>query len=365
MTTPPAAERTRLRRALLAWYDRERRDLPWRATLDPYAIWISEAMLQQTRAGTVRRYYRRFLRRFPTVRALARARESAVLAAWSGLGYYARARNLRWAARLIVERHGGNLPADPEALAALPGFGSYTVGAVGSIAFDLRLPVVDGNVARVLARLFAVEGSSRAPAVRRTMWGLASVLVPRRRPGDWNQALMELGATVCTPRDPECGRCPLRRCCAAYRTGRVDRFPSPSPRRASRDVRRAVAAAAVRGRYLLVRVDRDEPLRGLWQFPGVTLENGDDERKRLRRELRRLGVAFGRLEPLTRIRHSIMNQRIETQVFRALRPRLTRPLTPSPHERARWIAGRSLGSIPLSTVGLRIVREFITPAGRL
>jgi len=217
-----------LRLALLRWYDGQARDLPWRRTRDPYAIWVSEVMLQQTQVSVVLPYWRTFLARFPDVAALARSDLDEVLAAWRGLGYYARARNLHRAAQAVVERHAGRLPDDVEALRALPGFGRYTVGAVASIAFGRSVPLVDGNVARVLARLFGVEGSAGDAVREKQLWALAETLVEGERPGDWNQALMELGATVCRPEQPTCLLCPLRSCCVALASGRVGGIPPGS-----------------------------------------------------------------------------------------------------------------------------------------
>ncbi|OLC55295.1 MAG: hypothetical protein AUH92_02435 [Acidobacteria bacterium 13_1_40CM_4_69_4] len=213
---------------LLAWYRRSRRDLPWRRTRDPYRIWISEIMLQQTTVRTVVPYYRRFIRLFPTVQALASARAVEVLAAWSGLGYYGRARNLRAAARIIVDRHSGRFPRHLEDALALPGVGRSTAGAILSIAHGARLPVLDGNVARVLSRLYLVRGPKSAARERR-LWGLAADLVAAApSSGDLNQALMELGATVCAPVSPACTVCPLSRRLPAAR-GRRSRSVPPSP----------------------------------------------------------------------------------------------------------------------------------------
>src|SRR5450631_130661 len=253
-------EDAELRRALLGFYDAQARDLPWRRSRDAYAIWVSEVMLQQTQGAVVLRYWAPFLLRFPTVRALAEAPLEAVLASWRGLGYYARARNLHRAAQAVVAEHAEQLPASAEALAALPGFGRYTVGAVSSIAFGLPEPVVDGNVARVLSRLYAVEGAPGEPARERALWAHAGRLVKGERPGDWNQALMELGATLCRVSQPLCLLCPVRPQCLAHRLGKVDVLP---PRRAApkrRALRMAVAVARRRGRLLLGR----RPARGLF-----------------------------------------------------------------------------------------------------
>jgi A/G-specific adenine glycosylase len=227
-TSGPSAER--VRRRLLDWYGRSRRDLPWRRVRDPYAIWVSEVMLQQTRVATVIPYYERFLARFPTLTALARAEESEVLAAWQGLGYYRRARALHRGARAVAADHGGSLPRDLEGLRAIPGIGPYTAGAIASIAFDTPAPVVDGNVTRVLCRLYALGGDPAKNPLRAELWRRAAQLVPAARASDFNQALMELGATVCTPRAPRCDECPLRRACLARSHGSAEALPEKKRR---------------------------------------------------------------------------------------------------------------------------------------
>ena len=343
---------TRTRAAVLRWYRRVRRDLPWRRTRDPYAIWVSETMLQQTRSETVLRYYERFLRRFPTVRALARAPQSAVLAAWSGLGYYSRARNLHGAAKVIVRRHRGVIPCDVEALRALPGVGRYTAGAVASIAFGLPAPIIDGNVARVLTRWFAVDGDPRVPDVSRTLWQIAEGMLDVRSPGDWNQALMELGATVCTPRVPACPRCPLKLCCRARRSRAVDRYPGRSARPVLRAARQACVILQAGPRLLLTKRGDDEGLlAGLWEFPMVVVEADEEPEAALERRFTELGIdAVGLCggAPVIRILHTITTRRIETLVFRARRqPRGKLP-------GACWFRRAELAELPLSAVGLRI-----------
>jgi A/G-specific adenine glycosylase len=201
------------RTRLLRWYGRHQRPLPWRRTRDPYAILVSEVMLQQTQVARVEDYWTRFLRRYPTVVDLAAASADAVERSWEGLGYYARARNLHAAARAVVRDHGGAFPRDPDALVKLPGIGRYTAGAVASIAFDADVGTVDTNVARVLGRAFAVRGAKKSARRTRRLWTLAHALVPRGRAGDWNQALMDLGATICTARAPRCPVCPVARAC--------------------------------------------------------------------------------------------------------------------------------------------------------
>lgn len=215
----------KLRSRLLAWYDKARRDLPWRRTRDPYAIWVSEIMCQQTRVDTVIPYYERFLKRFPTLRSLAKADEDEVLSLWSGLGYYRRARLLHKGVREVVSEYGAKMPVDPAQRLSLPGIGRYTAGAIGSIAFDQEEPIVDGNVMRVLSRLFAIDSPLGRRDTEKKLWELAQDLVRGERPGDFNQAMMELGATVCTPTSPSCSACPVRTQCAAYKDNRVHELP--------------------------------------------------------------------------------------------------------------------------------------------
>jgi len=260
-----------IRRALLRHYDRHRRDLPWRGAADPYRVWVSEIMLQQTRADVVGPYYERWLERFPTLDALADAELDDVLHAWQGLGYYTRARNLHRAARLVRERHGGQVPREEAALRALPGVGEYTAGAIASIAYGEPRPAVDGNVRRVLARLFDLAEPS-APALRE----LAGRLLDRRRAGDFNQALMDLGATVCTPRSPACDACPVADWCLARARGTQAERPAPKRRAAvpSYDVGTAVLRTRD-GRLLLVRRPEDGLLGGMWTFPGEVARDGE------------------------------------------------------------------------------------------
>ncbi|RMF72215.1 MAG: A/G-specific adenine glycosylase, partial [Planctomycetota bacterium] len=258
-------ERVALRRALLAWFRRHQRDLPWRRTRDPYAIWLSEIMLQQTRVESVRPYYERFIARFPTVRSLAAAALDDVLALWSGLGYYARGRNLHRAAQVIVERHDGRLPRCHHGLLTLPGVGRYTAAAIASIAFDAPVAAVDGNVKRVLARLALVREPIDALPVGEGLQRIADELLARRAPGDFNQALMELGATICTPKNPNCRRCPLRNWCRAARRGLQSTIPLRRPKRAPRVVEAASAAIWRAKRLLLVQRRPHGLLGGLWE----------------------------------------------------------------------------------------------------
>jgi len=353
LPTHPAALRPApagLRRRLLGWYRNHARALPWRATRDPYRIWVSEAMLQQTRVATAHSYYTAFLARFPTLEALARARPDAVLASWSGLGYYRRARHLHQAARLVVRDHAGRVPSDPATFGRLPGVGPYTAGAVLSIAFDRSLAVLDGNVARVLSRLFAVRASARDPRGARRLWALAGTLVPMRGAGEWNQAVMELGATVCVPRAPRCEMCPVEALCRARATNRVGAFPPGAPRRPGVPVRRAVALIARRGRLLMARRE-GALLAGLWEPPGVEVGASASARMLLSAELSRLGVR-ARLAPTgRRVRHTITHRAITVALWRG------EPVGPvSRTARLRWVDPAGAG-VPLTALARRLARE--------
>jgi len=265
------ADRAGLAARLLAWYDRNRRDLPWRAPPGavgaPYRVWLSEIMLQQTTVATVGPYYRHFLERWPTVEALAEAALDDVLHAWQGLGYYARARNLHRCAQAVAREHGGRFPDTEDGLRALPGIGPYTAAAVAAIAFDRPATPVDGNVERVIARLFQVE--TPLPAAKPALRDLAATLTPRERPGDYAQAVMDLGATVCLPRNPACDRCPWQTDCAGHAAGVAAGLPRRAPK-AARPQRYGVAfwAVSTAGRVLLRRRPEQGLLGGMMEVPG-------------------------------------------------------------------------------------------------
>jgi A/G-specific adenine glycosylase len=269
-----AAALGELREALLAWYRANRRDLPWRAgegeAVDPYRVWLSEVMLQQTRVETVIRYYERWLERFPTLAALADAPLDDVLKAWEGLGYYSRARNFHRAVREVRDRHGGEVPDDPAAFAALPGVGRYTAGAVMSIAFGQAMPIVDGNVRRVVARW--TDDPDPSPAA---LWEMASRLAPGPTPGELNQALMELGATLCAPRKPRCAACPAYRLCRARIAGTQEERPAPKQAKPLPHEDTAVAVVERDGRLLLVRRPANARLGGMWAFPWAVRHRGE------------------------------------------------------------------------------------------
>jgi A/G-specific adenine glycosylase len=307
-----------MREALLGWYDDTARDLPWRRTKDPYAIWVSEIMLQQTRVDTVIPYYEKFLARFPTPAALAEADEDAVLSMWSGLGYYRRARLLHRGVQEVVAEYGGQIPEDAQARRKLPGVGRYTAGAIGSIAFGKEEPIVDGNVSRVLARLFAIRTPLGAPATERRLWELSERLVLGERPGDLNQALMELGATVCTPKQPRCLLCPVSAECQARQAGEADALPVPRPRKVPKRLA-WTAVVASRGRAAKKQVFLSKVagrlFGGLWGVPMAESASSEDP---ARAALRDAGL-IARLDDKAPValEHVLTHRHLHIEVFRA------------------------------------------------
>ncbi len=341
--------RARFARRLLRWYRRCRRDLPWRRDPTPYRVWVSEVMLQQTQIDRVVPYFERFLERFPDVRSLAGAREDEVLALWSGLGYYGRGRKLHAAARTIVSEFGGRFPDDLDAAMSLPGVGRYTAGAVLSIAFNREVPVLDGNVQRVLCRVLAVGEDPTRAATRRRLWEEAASLIPPGSARDFNQALMELGALVCVPERPRCEACPVAGLCAARDRGEVDRFPVVSARRAPVPITLAVLVVRRGPEVLLTFTPADAPdaptyLRGLWNFPLVEVAGGARKAPAIAEALRRRvedgwGGTIRAGEELGRARHSITFRRITLRVWSGAVERA--PAEPD-GERWRWAAAAEL-----------------------
>lgn len=316
---------------LLAWFDLRRRDLPWRGSDDPYGVLVSEVMLQQTRVTTVVPYYRRFLDRFPTMEALADASDEEVLAEWQGLGYYARARNLRRAAELIARQ---GLPADLAGLRALPGIGEYSAAALASRLLGLPVACVDGNVERVIARLFGIEGLPERNPARATIRARAATLISPERPGDSNQALMELGSEVCRPGEPLCSVCPLSDICYAHEHRLTDRLPARSPRKKPIRLDHVSAVLHADGSFLIKQIPPGGWWEGLWEFPRVALEKGESVLEAARRAAPFDGV--GRSLPT--IRHTVTDYDIR------LHPLLAG--TDGGSE-GRWVAWNELAAVAM------------------
>jgi A/G-specific adenine glycosylase len=362
------------RKHLLTWFRQFQRDLPWRRTKDPYHIWISEIMLQQTRVAAVIPYYERFLSRFSDMRALAEAPQEEVLRLWSGLGYYSRARNLQKAAQQIVAQHGGEFPQNEEAVLALSGIGPYTGAAILSIAFDAKHAVLDGNVARVLARLGAIRGDLRESRRWQSLQSTAQELLDPKAPGDWNQAMMELGAMICTPRAPQCLLCPVAKFCRARQLGGPESFPE---KRKKREAVQIVLAAGVfrtpRGQTLLLpppRKKKENKLAAddiatlvsrMWHFPTVAIRK--DPFTELRNFLAQV-LAHGNgalhFEPLDRVRHAVTYRNVTVLPFRIAIAKI--PRIPG----AKSILLKDISTLPISNLTRKIARAALleSPAAK-
>jgi A/G-specific adenine glycosylase len=366
----PTRAATALRRwavpRLLAWFDRRRRDLPWRRDRDPYRIWVSEVMLQQTQVATVIPYFERFLRTFPTLTDLARAPERDVLLLWEGLGYYRRARDLHRAARELVASHGGTVPDDPEVLGRLPGLGRYTRNAVLSQAFDRRLPILEANSQRVLSRLFGREQDPREAAARRWLWAAAEALLPRERVGAFNQSLMELGALVCTPAAPKCDECPLARRCAARLQGRQEEIPARTPPPTPTPVREAAVVIRRADCVLIARRPEKGRWAGMWEFPRAELREGESAEDCAGRVVTGLTGTTAVLGPeLLTIRHGVTRFQITLVCFEA--EHTAGEFASSYYREGLWLPPRELANYPVSAPQRRLARHlngFTTKAQR-
>ena len=342
---------TALARRLLIWYRQNKRILPWRDHPDPYAVWISEIMLQQTRVDTVIPYFERWLAHFPDVESLASAPEQDVLNHWEGLGYYSRARNLHRAAQVLVDEYDGQLPVDVETLQNLPGIGRYTAAAIASMAFGRDAAALDGNIRRVYARIFNIDEPLGTTQAEKTFWDLAEEVLPLGEAGDYNQALMDLGATICSPRSPVCEECPINDLCQAYALGVQDARPV---RRAKKALPHYVHAAAViveDGRVLLAQRPADGLLGGMWEFPNGRVD--DDPAEGLAAVIEsgyQLKVKI--LNPLGEVRHAYTHFKVTVSAFRC------DLIQSSPKENLRWVAVGDLDAYPMGKVDRQIALKM-------
>jgi A/G-specific adenine glycosylase len=338
------------RRRLSAWYAKHKRDLPWRKSQDPYRVWLSEVMLQQTTVAAVKPYFERFIKQFPTVDKLAAADETQVLRLWEGLGYYRRARGLHAAAKQIVAEHSGQFPADVATLQTLPGIGRYTAGAIASIAFNQRAPILEANTIRLLARLLAYPDDPAKSAGQKLLWATAEEILPRSEVAQFNQALMELGSLVCTPASPRCPECPVSVHCSAFQSGVQHEIPKPPAKTRFTDLREAAVVVAKNGHVLVRQCGADERWAGLWDFPRfeITADGPLFVRDELAAKVReQTGITAEPDGLLTTIKHGVTRYRITldcyTAVFKSGRA-----------NSARWIRRAELAELPLSTTGRKI-----------
>lgn len=362
---PPA--RARLRQKLLRWFARCGRPLPWRQTHDPYPVWISEIMLQQTTVQAVLPYFERFLQRFPTLSALASASEQEVLKLWEGLGYYSRGRNLHRTAQVIVSEHGGQFPSQVEQLQRLPGIGRYTAGAIASFAFDRPAPILEANTLRLYCRLLGYEGNPYDAAGQKLLWTFAESLLPRRGAGKVNQALMELGSQICTPSAPQCPHCPVREGCRAAAMGRVNAIPQPKPRGAVTAIVEGCVALWHGDRVLLLKRQPHQLWAGLWDFPRAALSElphqgrlaphqTDLARHQLKEVLRREWNVEAIIGGLIReIRHTVTRYRIRLLCFSGqVDVRIS-----FVDREFSWITPAELLRLPLSTSGRKLAQALV------
>jgi len=361
--------RTDFSAALLDWYALHSRELPWRnrppsheggvsADPDPYRVWVSEIMLQQTRVETVIPYFERWMRRFPDLASLAAASQQEVLSLWEGLGYYSRARNLHQAAKVVVDEMGGALPSDPQELRKLPGIGRYTAGAIASIAFGIDAPALDGNIRRVLARAFNLSEPLRTPASERRLWELAAAHLPHTRAGEYNQALMDLGATICTPQNPDCPHCPLAGMCQAYALGLQDQRPVVKARP---EIPHHVVTAAVivrGGQVLITQRPAKGLLGGLWEFPGGKQQPGEDLVACLQREINEeLGVKILVGTQLGAYRHAYTHFRVTLHAFCCALSNGDQP-KPIQVDDLRWVSPDDLPDYPMGKIDRQISKDL-------
>ncbi|WP_336244670.1 A/G-specific adenine glycosylase [Natronogracilivirga saccharolytica] len=348
---------------LISWYHRFRREMPWRNTSDPYLIWISEIMLQQTRVDQALPYYERFTKRYPDAASLASSGLDEVLRLWEGLGYYSRARNMHKAAKQIVDEHDGSFPTDYQDVISLRGVGPYTAAAVMSIAFNYPAPVVDGNVMRVISRLYHIEDDIRLQSTRDRIEILAADLLDRARPGTFNQAVMELGATICTPRSPACHDCPLQNSCQAYHRNRTGDIPYKSP--AKKRPHHHIAVGVIRdanNRMLISRRPENAMLGGLWEFPGGKQEPGESLRETVKRELNEeLGVrVMVEKKPFEVIRHAYSHFTITLHAFFAELDGLSENPEARNGEPVKWVAPGELVRFAFPKANRKITEKLVS-----
>jgi A/G-specific adenine glycosylase len=343
---------SRVASRLLAWYRQNGRTLPWRGHPNPYAVWVSEIMLQQTRVETVIPYFEKWMKQFPTVQALADASGQEVLNLWEGLGYYSRARNLHKAAKIVAGKYNGELPRDLDALRSLPGIGRYTVGAIASMAFGMDEPTLDGNLRRVFARVFDVSEPADSPNGEKILWGIAAENLPKGEAGDYNQALMDLGATICLPKNPRCLICPLMELCKARELGLQAKRPVLKPKKAVPHYVHAAAVIVRRGKVLLAKRPAKGLLGGMWEFPNARV-NGDPARELVKALQTATHLKVKRKDALEIVRHAYTHFKVTEHVFRA-------DLVSMPDdENFEWVKTAELDDFPMGKVDRRIAMALV------
>lgn len=350
--------KTEFGRLLLSWYAIHARLMPWRGKTDPYAIWVSEIMLQQTQVNTVIPYYDNWMRQFPTVQALAGADEHVVLNAWEGLGYYSRARNMLKTARMVCEKYQGAFPSTSGGLVKLPGIGRYTAAAISSIAFGADEAVLDGNVKRVLARVFEFSDAVNTLEGEKKLWVLAEELLPKGQASDYNQAVMDLGATICTPKSPDCPDCPVNTICVSYKNNRQDQYPMMNAKQPVPHIDVVAAILRQNGLVLIARRPSKGLLGGMWEFPGGKLEAGESHSEALVREIREeLGTDVIAIEKFGVYQHAYTHFKVTLQAwFAELQGGQPAALEAS---ELRWVRIEDLGGYPMGKIDRSISNDLL------
>ncbi|MHC4962850.1 MAG: A/G-specific adenine glycosylase [Planctomycetota bacterium] len=348
-----------IRRNLLRWFRANARDLPWRRTTDPYAVWVSEIMLQQTQVATVIDYYNRFMKRFPTVEKLARAKQDTVLKLWEGLGYYSRGRNLHEAAKLIASDYSGQLPNTIEQLQKIPGIGRYTAGAIASIAFNRPAPILDGNVIRVLCRLFCIDSNPKGTTTKNQLWELAETLAHTKPPGDFNEAMMELGAMVCTPQNPLCSICPLRNQCCAMKHNRQAELPIKQKQKALPHYTIVVGVVFKNGKILIDKRRQNALLGGLWEFPGGKKKKSESFKTAVAREVKEeTGIEIEVGKRLCIVKHTYSHFKITLHAY--LCEYKSGTIKPIGCDAVKWIAPKDLTKYAFPAANVKIIKVLNT-----
>jgi A/G-specific adenine glycosylase len=349
-----------VRRKLLKWFDENQRDLPWRKKKTPYRIWVSEIMLQQTQVATVIDYFNRFIKKFPTVKKLAAADQADVLKMWEGLGYYRRARQMHAAAQVVVEEHGGRFPTDFESVLALPGIGRYTAGAILSISEDQQLPILEGNTIRLFARLMTMKSDPRTAANQKALWEFSENLIPRKRCGDFNQSLMELGSEICHPKKPKCLLCPIRDLCPTAIKGLQAEIPAPSRKMKYEEINEAVVVVRRGNKFLVRQCGPGERWEGLWDFPRYAISRDEITKGKtplvLAEQLKtQMGLTV-ELESLSRtIKHAVTRFRITLDCFCATS--VSGRMKKSAGE-TKWMTAKEIEETPMSVTGRKVAKTL-------
>ena len=342
---------------LLKWFDKSKRDLPWRKTRDPYAIWISEIMLQQTQVDTVIPFYKRWMSAYPDIKTLAQASPDSVLKHWEGLGYYSRARNLHKAARIILQDHKGIFPDEYKKVLTLPGIGRYTCGAILSIAFGQKFPVLDGNVMRVFARIFTLSDPVNTPSVQKRLWKMAEELLPLSRTGDYNESLMELGALICTPKNPKCPLCPLQKICLAEKENRQSLLPVKTGKPKIEKIRTVIALLWKSNRIFIQKRKAEGFLGGLWEFPGGKVEKEESLEDALKREiLEELGIEIEIVSPRPPIRHAYTRFQVTLYPFDCIAVKGKISITSATGY--KWVKPEELSSFAFPAANKRLIENL-------